>query len=156
MTTMNADVTALVVVDTNILLAATDRSRDTHQAATAFLNTDERRLALTPQIVREYFAVATRPVQANGLGLPSENAVANIEQFLEDMELLDETLPTTSRLLDLLIQRPATGKQVHDANIVAVAVTHKASTIVTDNIAHFLRFAGLIDIENLADQARHL
>jgi predicted nucleic acid-binding protein len=148
----SADPAALVVVDTNILLAATDRSRSNHQAATTFLNTDERRLALTPQIVREYLAVATRPTDANGLGLPGSRAVANVEQLLEDMELLDETAASTRRLLDLLGHGLAMGKQVHDTNIVAVALSHKAKVVVTDNARHFTRFAGLISIEELADQ----
>jgi len=146
----SADVTALVIVDTNVLLAATDTSRRTHAAATLFLNTDQRRLALTPQIVREYLVVATRPISANGLGLSAADAVANIEQLLSEMELLDETPATTRHLLGLTRRNLASGKQIHDANIVAVAIAHKASSIATDNTSHFLRFAGLMDLEELA------
>lgn len=47
-----ADPPALVVVDTNVLLAPTDGSRAHHRAANTFLRHDERRLAVTPQIVR--------------------------------------------------------------------------------------------------------
>lgn len=65
---MSADPAARVVVDTNVLLAATDRSRRTHAKATDFLNSDERELCVTPQIVREYLAVATRPRDASGFG----------------------------------------------------------------------------------------
>ncbi len=148
----DADPIALVIVDTNVLLAATDRSRHAHQAATTFLDSDQRRLALTPQIVREYLAVATRPVEVNGLGLPEGDAVANVEQLLADMELLAETAATTRHLLDLMGRHLASGKQVHDANLVAVALSHQATTIVTDNLTHFSRFAGLIDIEALARQ----
>lgn len=79
----------MVVVDTNVLLAATDRSR---ASATAFLNEDERRLALTPQIVREYIAVVTRPVEVNGFGLNAADAVSNVREFLDDMVLLPEDL----------------------------------------------------------------
>lgn len=144
----NAD-PAAVVVDTNVLLAATDRSRAAHVNATSFLNEDERRLALTPQIVREYVAVATRPAGANGLGLSGEDAVANVQEFLSDMELLSEGREATSHLLDLVTHRLATGKQVHDANIVAVALTHHAGAIVTDNTRHFVRFEDRIVIESL-------
>lgn len=149
MTTTSADPAALVVVDTNVLLTATDRSRAAHSAATEFLNGDERRLAMTPQIVRAYLAVATRPVEVNGLGLSGQDAAANVEQFLRDMELLPEDGATTRRLVDLIAQDSAAGRQVHDANLVAVALAHKADTIVTDNARHFARFADLITIENL-------
>lgn len=152
--TTGADPGTLVVVDTNVLLAATDRSRGAHDAATRFLNEDVRRLALTPQTVREYLAVTTRPVEVNGFGLVGEDAVANVEQFLDDMELLPEDIASTRRLMVLVSERSARGMQVHDANVVAVALAHRASAIVTDNTRHFSRFADLIDVESLgADSA---
>lgn len=123
--------------------------RTAHEAATGFLNEDVRRLALTPQIVREYLAVSTRPVEVNGFGLPGDDAVANVEQFLEDMELLPEGVSTTRRLMDLIAERSAPGKQIHDANVVAVALVHRASAIVTDNTRHFARFTDLIGVEGL-------
>ncbi len=147
--TTSADLTALVVVDTNVLLAATDRSRTAHPAAIRFINEDERRLALTPQIVREYLAVTTRPVDANGFGLSGEDAVANVAQFLDDMELLSEDVASTRGLMDLVVRDAAAGKQVHDANIVAVAIAHHARAIVTDNTRHFSRFADLVRVEKL-------
>jgi predicted nucleic acid-binding protein len=128
---------------------ATDRSRAAHQAATGFLNEDERRLALTPQIVREYLAVTTRPVEVNGFGLPGADAVANVEQFLDDMEVLPEDVSTRRRLLGLIAERSVASKQVHDTNVVAVALAHQARAIVTDNTRHFSRFADLIGVESL-------
>ncbi|MGB4780353.1 type II toxin-antitoxin system VapC family toxin [Microbacterium sp.] len=147
--TTNADAIGPVVVDTTVLLAATDMSRSAHVAATAFLSDDERPLALTPQIVREYLAVATRPETANGLGLTAAQARANVDEFLSDMRLLADDATAVRRLLELVSQGAATGKQVHDANIVAVAVAHRAVTIVTDNLQHFTRYSDLISIEAL-------
>ncbi|SFJ48988.1 Predicted nucleic acid-binding protein, contains PIN domain [Nocardioides psychrotolerans] len=149
MTTMSADTAPLVVVDTNVLLAATDRSRSQHDAAIRFLNEDARRLAVSPQIVREYLAVTSRPVAVNGLGLSGEDAVGNIEQFLEGMEMLAEGPGTTRSLMDLIVAGPTVGKQVHDANVVAVALAHRAVAIVTDNTRHFARFAQLVVIEEI-------
>lgn len=144
-----ADVTAVVLVDTNVLLAATDTSRVAHAAATAFLEEDERRLAIAPQIVREYLAVATRSVEANGFGLSGEDAVANVVQVVDDMELLSEDAATGRLLLELVDQGLASGKQVHDANLVAVAIVHGATAIVTDNNRHFARFGDLVPIESV-------
>jgi len=149
MTTTNAETAPLVVVDTNVLLAATDRSRDHHNAATRFLNEDVRRLAVCPQIVREYLVVTSRPVAVNGLGLSGEDAVANVEQFLEDLEVLSEGPASTRSLMDLIVAGPTVGKQVHDANVVAVAMAHRAVAIVTDNTRHFARFAELIAVEEI-------
>jgi predicted nucleic acid-binding protein len=149
MTTTSAESTPIVVVDTNVLLAATDRSRDHHGAATRFLNEDVRRLAVSPQIVREYLAVASRPVAVNGLGLSGEDAVANVHELLEGLEVLTEGPATTTSLMDLVVTGPAVGKQVHDANVVAVALAHRAVSIVTDNSRHFARFAHLLAIEEV-------
>lgn len=149
MTTTNADSAPVVVVDTNVLLAATDRSRDHHEAATRFLNEDVRRLAVTPQIVREYLAVASRPVAVNGLGLSGEAAVANVQELLEGMEVLTEGPATTTSLMDLVVTGPSVGKQVHDANVVAVALAHRAASIVTDNSRHFARFAHQVAVEEI-------
>ncbi len=146
---MSAEPTTLAVVDTNVLLAATDRSRDSYSAAFQLISEDERRLAITPQIVREYLAVATRPMEVNGFGLAGKDAVANVEQFLDDMELLSEDAATTRLLLELIDEESAAGKQVHDANVVAVALAHGAGAIITDNARHFARFTELVAIENL-------
>lgn len=149
--TTSAEPTALVVVDTNVLLAATDRSRAAHGAATDFLDGDERRLALTPQIAREYLTVATRPVQVNGFGLPGDVAVANLEQILDDLEILSEDGASVREVMDLVRRDAVAGSQVHDANIVAVALTRGASVIVTDDARHFRRFDRVIAVESLLD-----
>lgn len=151
MTTTSADTAPLVVVDTNVLLAATDRSRDHHDGATRFLNEDVRRLAVCPQIVREYLAVTSRPLAVNGLGLSGEDAVANVDQFLEGMEVLTEGPGTMRSLMDLIAAGPTVGKQVHEANVVALALAHRATAIVTDNTRHFARFAHLVAVEEIDD-----
>ncbi|HNQ07213.1 MAG TPA: PIN domain-containing protein [Tetrasphaera sp.] len=149
-----ADPPALVVVDTNVLLAPTDGSRAHHRAATTFLRHDERRLAATPRIVREYLAVATRPVQVNGLGLDPADAVANVEEIQMISTMLGEGPATTTRLRDLFLDIPAVGKQVHDANVVACALAHGAYAIMTANVRDLVRYASLIVIEDLATPKR--
>jgi len=67
-----------IFVDTNVLLAATDRSRHTHQESVQFLEkgvTGEVRLFTCGQVLREYLVVATRPVDVNGLGIKADQAV---------------------------------------------------------------------------------
>jgi hypothetical protein len=66
------------------------------------------------------------------------------------MYLLPEDVSTTRRLMGLIAERSAAGKQVHDANVVAVALANQASGIVSDNARHFSRFADLIGIESLS------
>lgn len=139
----------LVVVDTNILLSATDRSRVQHEAARTFLREDPRDLHLTPQVAREYLAVATRPAGLNGLGLAPEAAVANVRELLRSLGMLHEGTASTAHLLRLVADGAGAGRQVHDATLVAVALAHGAAAVVTDDTSHFARFADHIRIERL-------
>lgn len=138
-----------VLVDTNVFLAATDTSRTTHAAAVRLLNEDQRALTATPQNVREYLAVATRPTSLNGLGLDGADAAANLGELLEGMDVVGEDIDSSDTLTDLVARGMAAGKQVHDANMIAVALASGATTIVTDDRRHFTRFADLIAIETL-------
>ena len=81
--------------------------------------------------------------------MPATDAVANVDQLLDTMQLLVEGPGTTAQLLELIGSSPTSGRQVHDANVVAVALTHGADAIVTDDARHFTRFASLIAIETL-------
>lgn len=138
-----------VFLDTNILVAALDRARPGHDAAVQLLNFDERQVAIGDQSVREFLAAATRPISANGLGMSTVAAVAAFEHLADGVEIRYASSGSTRRLVELIRLGGAAGKQVHDANLVAVALEHGAAAIVTDNQRHFARFADLIRIEPL-------
>ncbi len=142
--------TEWVLLDTNVLVAALDRSRTAHRAAVRLLEQDERALAIGDQSVREFLTAATRPVASNGLGLPAPRAVAVLEDLLDGVETLHATEGSTRRLVEMVRHGAVAGKQVHDANLVAVALENHAAVIVTDHGRHFERFADLIEIEPLA------
>jgi predicted nucleic acid-binding protein len=142
----------LVLVDTNILIAATDEGRDDHPKALSVL-TDwpaaGTTLYTSGQILREYLAVVTRPTDANGLGLSQPDALTNVMTFQRRLRFIPETDKTHRRLLTLLGDVPCTGKQIHDANVVATALAHGVTAIATLNLADFARFRQHIDIRAL-------
>ena len=115
------------VVDTNVLLAATDRGRTGHGAALDVLNAwpaAGTTLYTSGQILREYYAVATRPPAVNGLGLRASDALTNIRTLRSRLNVLAENEKVADRLIALLEDVPCTGKQVHDANVVATMLSH--------------------------------
>ena len=69
---------------------------------------------------------------------------------------LDETRAVATRLLALVEAAGCSGKQVHDANIVATMLEHGVTALVTDNPADFRRYAGieLWDLAALPELAR--
>ena len=134
----------ILFVDTNVLLSATDESRPCHREACRLITESAsrgRHLAASGQILREYLVVATRPVEANGLGLATRHATANLHQFLRHIHLYDETAAVARRLRDLGHGRGIRGKRFHDANIVATMATHGIRALVTENADDFTAFA---------------
>ncbi len=139
--------------DTNVLLSAIDRGRALHAQALHVLNVLPNQgieLCLSGQIVREFLAVCTRPVGANGLGLSPAAAVDNAESIIERGTVLDENRHVARRLLHLTRTVECSGKQLHDANIIATMQEHGLTRLVTGNVNDFRRFAGL----QLVDLAR--
>jgi predicted nucleic acid-binding protein len=132
-----------VMLDTNVLLAATHESRAEHRDALRVLNdwaagyTD---LCISPQVVREYLAVATRSAKQNGLGLDLSDALGNVRAIRDRTTLLAEDSKVADRLLSLLADVECGGKQVHDANVVATMLVHGVGTVITMNLADFARF----------------
>ncbi len=138
-------------VDTNVLLTATAPAREGHRVALALLNTGfaERSLFLSGQVLREYLVVATRPTAVNGLGLSMAEALGNARQFLAGANFLSEDAAVRDALLRLLDAVPCSGKQVHDANIVATMLAHGLTVLVTLSPKDFVRFAPDIQVIGL-------
>jgi predicted nucleic acid-binding protein len=136
------------ILDTNVLLAATDEARAEHRAALKILNSWPE-LYVSGQILREYLSVATRPVDKNGLGLKTADAIGNVRAVLERATLLADDSRVAHRLLNLLHDIDCCGKQVHDANIIATMLVHGIDTVVSMNTADFARFASHVSLVKL-------
>lgn len=131
------------ILDTNVLLAASDTGRSEYASARAALDEWPARgtaLYSSGQILREYLSVATRPEERNGLGLSMTSSIANVRALRERLRTLAEGEKVSVRLLALLEEINCAGKQVHDANIVATMLVHGIDTVVTLNVADFARF----------------
>jgi predicted nucleic acid-binding protein len=138
-----------VLLDTNVLLAATDKGRAEYERAREVLNVWPARgttLYTSGQILREYLSVATRPVERNGLGLSQADSVANIRALGVRLRLLPENEKVLARLLELLDSVDCAGKQVHDANLVATMLVHGIDTLVTMNVSDLRRFVPHVNV----------
>ncbi len=142
-----------VVLDTNVLLAATDEQRSDHRDAVVSLNEWPASgvvLYTSGQILREYFAVATRPIGHNGLGMRQPAAVANVRALRGRLRLMAEHEKVADRLADLLDAVDCAGKQVHDANVVATMLVHGVDTLITSNVEDFVRFGDHVRVVALS------
>ncbi len=139
-------------LDTNVFLAATDPARTGHRRARDILDQWPAvgiTLYLSAQIVREYLVVATRPPAVGGLGLPLDAALENVTAVLDRTKILEETAAVSARLRDLLLAIDCSGKQIHDANVVATMMTHGVAALVTENLGDFRRFDDMITVLDL-------
>ncbi len=142
-----------VVVDTNVLLAATDPERALHRQALTVLNewpNRGHRLCVSGQILREYMAVATRPAEANGLALDMPSALANVAALSARLRFLEENERVALRLQALVRSAGCTGSRIHDANVVATARVHGVGRLVTANVKHFRPFSKELEVTDLA------
>jgi predicted nucleic acid-binding protein len=143
-----------LLVDTNILL----RSVQTHhphyamvERAFAVLRSRDETLNVTVQNFVEFWAVATRPTGSeNGLGMTPEDAMKELA-VLKDLFPL---LPEPSGLFDewerLVATYRVSGKNTHDARLVAAMNLNGIARILTFNVQDFNRYQ---DIEALHPQS---
>ncbi len=134
-----------VMLDTNVLIAATDEGMAEHRDALTVVNdwaAGPTELCVSGQILREYLTVATRPAEKNGLGLNLPDALGNVQSIRERTTLLAEDGKVADRLLSLLADVECRGRQVHDANVVATMLVHGVRAVVTMNLEDFARFEG--------------
>src|SRR5699024_4874745 len=132
-----------LLVDTNVLLGATDQSHDQHADALRLIGETRQRgvhLIASGQVLREYLVVATRPQEQNGLGLTPRFALDNVAQFSRRIALVDETTNIARALQQLVDRFSLSGKRIHDANLVATMEVHGIALLITENERDFQAF----------------
>jgi predicted nucleic acid-binding protein len=102
------------------------------------------------QVLREYLSVATRSV-SHRKTIPWNKIRKNYIWFQRAFKVLPEDIATAKKLDELVQKYRVSGKQVHDANIVATMVVHGIQSILTHNMNDFKRYEGLIKIVPLEE-----
>lgn len=139
-----------IFIDTNILIYATNDESPIQKKSVDLLNqlmTEGIECAISPQIIREYLVVFTRGVSSDDAARSA--ALDNIGKFIEVFTLLDETRETVARLQTIVDKSAVGGKQIHDANIVAVMQVYGVKRLLTHNLDDFKRYTQWIEIMNL-------
>lgn len=138
------------LVDTNVLLRSAQPHHQMHAdavAATLKLKRNGESLSITPQNLIEFWAVATRPVAANGLGMSIADAAKELKRLKRFFILRRDTPAIYTRWEKLVMQYQVMGKTSHDARLVAAMVAHQLTHILTFNIDDFKRFSGITAVD---------
>jgi predicted nucleic acid-binding protein len=99
--------------------------------------------AIVPQVVYEFWVVATRPREQNGLGLSIADADAAVEERTGVFRLLLDERGVFIRWKELVRRHEVRGKLAHDARLVAAMQRHGIESILTFNAADFQRFTSI-------------
>lgn len=128
------------LLDTNIVLRFCNPSDVQHRLVTdviSFLLAQGDECLLTAQIIIEFWVVATRPLEVNGLGWTTEQTRSRIDELCNRFPMLSDSSQIFTSWLDLVTSRKVMGKRTHDARIVAVMLTYGVTHILTLNPTDF-------------------
>ena len=134
-----------VLTDTNIFLRLLQphhpHCRIAGQALD-FLRAREEVLNITSQNLVELWAAATRPFAENGLGLNIEQATKELEQIKRFWGLLPD-VPLYEEWERVVKMHRVSGRNAHDARLVAAMHVHGIEKILTFNVKDFVRFGDI-------------
>ena len=133
-----------ILVDTNILLRSID-TRHPHlpmvERALFVLRDRNETLNVTVQNFVEFWAVATRPAaNENGLGMTTSAAMKELTILIAFFPLLPEPSSIFDEWQRLVTTYKVSGKNTHDARLVAAMKANGIAKILTFNIQHFTRY----------------
>jgi predicted nucleic acid-binding protein len=92
------------------------------------------------QVLIEFWVVATRPIEVNGLGLSIADVAANLADISTAFTCLPEPSDIAVGWQELAVKHKVLGKQAHDARLVALMLSHGISQLLTLNTSDFARY----------------
>jgi predicted nucleic acid-binding protein len=109
----------------------------------AVLATRRDELSVIAQNLIEFWAVATRPIADNGLGITVAQAAKEVKKLKTLFSILPDTADILPQWEQLVVQHQVLGKQVHDTRLVAAMTVHKLTHLLTFNTDDFKRYDGI-------------
>lgn len=118
------------LVDTNVLvrcMVPSDPLAPVAREAVRRIGLEGDSLFVASQNLIEFWAVATRPVSANGLGLAVSQAADELRRLQSLMAVVHEKPDTFTLWFDLASRVGVSGRQAHDARLAALMLKRTAS-----------------------------
>jgi len=138
-----------ILLDTNSLVRLRDADHPRHAVcaqAARLLQQGEHLPCVCAQVLIEYWVVATRPREVNGLGLTTAEAEEDLTDFARAYVWLREPPDLVHRWRALVNQHAVRGRPAHDARLVAVMQAHGLNHLLTLNPADFKRYSGMVSV----------
>ena len=135
-----------VLVDTNILLRSAQpnhplSSQATHAVSKLIRQNDE--VFFCSQHIAEFWNVATRPAQSNGLGLSHEEVLQEVGNIEKLLTLLPDVAAIYAAWKQIVRDHRVRGVRVYVARLVAVMNVYAVESLLTFNAADFKRYSNI-------------
>lgn len=131
-----------VLLDTNIILRITDKTGTDHDRSYSIVKrliSEGFEICIIPQVLIEFWVVATRPVESNGFGWDASYTMTELEKLQNLFIMLHDNEAIFNNWTNLVSQG-VHGKRAHDARIAAAALAHNVNAIATLNVQDFINF----------------
>lgn len=131
------------LIDTNVLTRSIRRNDPQHTVATnaiKHLLRSEYQLFIVPQVIYEFWVVCTRPVSANGLSLSIQQVKRRVLQLAKVCQFLPDPPDLYDQWLHCVTTYRVSGKNAHDARLIATMQLHAIPHLVTLNGGDFRRY----------------
>ena len=138
-------------IDTNILIYANVANAPQHERTLSAIKAAHqagRALWISRQVLREFIAARTRPQTFAQPSTP-EVIIKRARYLADRFQVADDTAAVTRQLIKLMENFKINGKQIHDANIVAIMLAYDIPCLLTHNVKDFKRFGEVIRIEGI-------
>ncbi|MCG8408631.1 MAG: type II toxin-antitoxin system VapC family toxin [Phycisphaerales bacterium] len=133
-----------ILTDSNILIRLTQESHPSNAAARKSVDAIRGRgdtPCIVPQVIYEYWAVCTRPIENNGLGMTIEQTRSKAEELQQVFRLLRDERGIFDRWEELVTRHDVKGKNTHDARLAAAMLRHGITHVLTFDATDFKRFS---------------
>lgn len=135
-----------VLVDRNILLRSVQPNHPlfaqaTHAVARLIRQNDA--VFFCAQNIAEFWNVATRPADRNGLGLSPEEVLQEVSNIEKALTLLPDVPAIYAAWKQSVTAHKVRGVKVYDARLVAVMSVYGVESVLTFNSTDFERFTNV-------------
>ena len=127
-----------MLIDSNILVYAINRSSPKHKKAQRFLQKNLENLFIAHQNIFETLRVLTHAKFPSPMR-PAD-AIVSIENIAKVCKIINPDYKTHCIALELVKKYKLSGDKVFDGYLAATAISNGVTTIATDNMRDFKRF----------------
>ncbi|MGG6270576.1 type II toxin-antitoxin system VapC family toxin [Leptolyngbya sp. AN03gr2] len=121
------------LIDSNVLLRLAEPAHPMYAPSLTAITTLRRQQALmyiAPQNLIEFWVVATRPSNVNGLGMTVAQALGELTRIKSFFLVQPDTPTILVEWERLITQYQIQGKQAHDTRLVAVMIVYQLTLVM--------------------------